>query len=294
VVIRGTASLSTIHLQASRIDGTLYSNGGDSKTAALASALDNSHLDMSHEARMARAKEQGFDTSVPLYHGTGNVFDAFSLDRGGEVSGSRAGQMGVSVSYLPEVANEYARRATGGSGDGSSVLPLFAKRGRSAGLTLEGSEKNHEIAATLGHTWDGGYDSVRLKNYTTEGVEKPANIMVLKNPNQLRSVNAAFDPARSNNPNLLAANGGDSKTAALAQAIQRATGQPDALGYYSQLDRVLADLKPTDTVTADTLAKRGVKAAELEARGLKDVLAGPAKVGDLQGRAGRSAVSTLV
>lgn len=58
----------------------------------------------------------------------------------------------------------------------------------------------------------------------------------------------------------------------------------DDLGYYSKLDEVLGTLKPTDTVTMDTLAKRGVKAAEIEARGLSPFIADGkgAKVGDLQ------------
>lgn len=42
----------------------------------------------------------------------------------------------------------------------------------------------------------------------------------------------------------------------------------DKLGYYSKLDEVLAGFRPTDMVTQDTLAKRGVKASEMEARGL--------------------------
>jgi hypothetical protein len=53
-------------------------------------------------------------------------------------------------------------------------------------------------------------------------------------------------------------------------------------GFYSHLDEVLSGLSPKDTVTLDTLAKKGVKRAELEARGLIPML-GPqgAKVGDL-------------
>lgn len=60
----------------------------------------------------------------------------------------------------------------------------------------------------------------------------------------------------------------------------------DALGYYSALDRVLASFKPTDTVTAQTLAQRGVKASELQARGLDGLLErGGAKVQDLIAKA---------
>ena len=40
-------------------------------------------LDMSQEARMARAAEQGFDTSKTLYHGTSNEFDKFKTNRAG-------------------------------------------------------------------------------------------------------------------------------------------------------------------------------------------------------------------
>jgi hypothetical protein len=62
------------------------------------------------------------------------------------------------------------------------------------------------------------------------------------------------------------------------------TRQVDDLGYYSKLDEVLGSLRPTDTVTQDTLAKRGVKAAEIEARGLSPFFAEGkgAKVGELQ------------
>lgn len=58
----------------------------------------------------------------------------------------------------------------------------------------------------------------------------------------------------------------------------RATGQAmrrelDSLGFYSKLDEVLGTFGPKDKVTTATLAQRGVKAAELEARGLGQMLA---------------------
>jgi len=46
-----------------------------------------------------------------------------------------------------------------------------------------------------------------------------------------------------------------------------------ALGYNSSLDIALDTLRPTDTVTADTLSKLGVKRAEIQARGIADLLA---------------------
>lgn len=64
----------------------------------------------------------------------------------------------------------------------------------------------------------------------------------------------------------------------------------DDLGFYSHLDRVLRSLGHSDTVTAQTLQKRGVKTAEMEARGISTILADgkSAKVKDLIETAGKS------
>ena len=178
--------------------GAVGSAGG-----RLAQTADNA-LDMSHEARMARAKEIGFDTDNILYHGTAADFDEFKLDLGGATSGSRAGSLGVSSSRSPEIANEFAERASLGTMENSSVLPLLHRSSKRGRLTLDGSEKNFEVAATLADSWDAGFDSVLLKNYSTPS-GKNGDVVVVKNPSQLRSVNAAFDPAKSDSANLLAA-----------------------------------------------------------------------------------------
>lgn len=169
----------------------------------MAQTADNA-LDMSHEARMARAKEIGFDTDNILYHGTAANFDEFKLDLGGATSGSRAGSLGVSSSRSPEIANEFAERASLGTMENSSVLPLLHRSSKRGRLTLDGSEKNLEVAATLADSWDAGFDSVLLKNYSTPS-GKNGDVVVVKDPSQLRSVNAAFDPSKSDSANLLAA-----------------------------------------------------------------------------------------
>ncbi|MCP6756675.1 hypothetical protein NL533_34130, partial [Klebsiella pneumoniae] len=51
----------------------LYSVGDDSPITP--------NLDMSKEARMKRAEEQGFDTKIPVYTGRYADFDAFNPDR---------------------------------------------------------------------------------------------------------------------------------------------------------------------------------------------------------------------
>jgi hypothetical protein len=73
---------------------------------------------------------------------------------------------------------------------------------------------------------------------------------------------------------------------------QAAAKEIDPQGFYSGLDEALKGFKPTDSVTADTLSKRGVKRAEIEARGMTDLLADgkAAKVSDLQDVAGKNRV----
>jgi hypothetical protein len=171
---------------------------------ALARALE-SELPMDQASRMARARDIGY-RSEPVYHGTAVDFDAFSLARGGEVSGSRAGSVGVSVSPDAGVANEFAALAAGETADGSRVLPLMYRTSRQGTLALDGTEKNFEVAATLQDAWSSGFDSVRLLNYSTPDGSSGKEVIVVREPNQLRSVNAAFDPARANSANLLASN----------------------------------------------------------------------------------------
>jgi hypothetical protein len=70
-------------------------------------------------------------------------------------------------------------------------------------MSLTGDEMNHEIAATLDYLWSQGYDAVMLKNYTSLGGKK-GDILVVKNPAQLRSPYAKFDPRQRNSRDLLA------------------------------------------------------------------------------------------
>jgi len=155
-------------------------------------------LSMAPEARLARAKEMGFRTDMPVYHGTGSEFSEF---RAVPTSAGPMDTPGVSVALSPEIANEFA--AARGSGPASpQVYPLYHRADRPVGLTLSGHEAHHEVVATLQNAFDRRYDSVLLRNYTSPGGIK-GNIIIVKDGNQLRSVNAAFDPARRADRNLL-------------------------------------------------------------------------------------------
>lgn len=161
-------------------------------------------LDLSPAARRLRADQTMRPETV--YHGTSapENFRAFDLSKGGQSSGSRAAAEGVSVSPSPAVSDEFALGGHGTPSEHSRVLPLRYRSDKQAQLQLDGTERNNEVAATLAHAWDQGFDSVRLLNYTSPKGLKGQEVIVIQNPNQLRSVNAAFDPAKRESSDLSA------------------------------------------------------------------------------------------
>lgn len=123
-----------------------------------------SHLDMSPEARLARAREMGFDTETTYYRGTNaNEVEA---------------RPNTWIAEDPAYSNSFA------SGNGGNVMPIYA-RGR---FMSPGYSKEEAIAA--------GFDGRRFGDGTVQVFD----------PKNIRSVNAAFDPAKSSSANLLAAN----------------------------------------------------------------------------------------
>ncbi|MGE0213963.1 MAG: hypothetical protein AB7S41_19920 [Parvibaculaceae bacterium] len=65
----------------------------------------------------------------------------------------------------------------------------------------------HEIAATLSYLWARDYDAVLIRNYTSPETGKKTSILVVKDPSQLRTPWAAFDPARRDSNDLLSVRG---------------------------------------------------------------------------------------
>lgn len=172
-------------------------------------------LDMSAEARQLRAKQLGFGTQK-LYHGTNKDFDAFSLEGGGRVSGSPVGKLGVSLSPDPEVASEFANLA---GSEGANVIPAVARSAKRGLIELDGSETNLEVAAAVRGAFDQGFDAIKLTNYTTPGGQTGKSMVLVKDPSQIRSVNAAFDPAKKASSNLLAGGSGAAVGLGIAGAL---------------------------------------------------------------------------
>jgi hypothetical protein len=75
---------------------------------------------------------------------------------------------------------------------------------------------DHEIAALLKGAWDRGHDAVTLRNYTSPG-GRSGDVLVVKDPAQLRDPNARFNPAKRNRRDLLAGGAGAAILAPLSQ-----------------------------------------------------------------------------
>jgi hypothetical protein len=160
-----------------------------------------SGLPMDRSSRMARADQMGFRRNIDLYHGTGNTFDKFKAV---PTNSGNLASPGVSSALDPAIANEFAMsRSLGNAQANPQVHKLWHRTDHPATLNLTGREKHHEVVATLRDAFDNGNDAVLLRNYTSPG-GKSGDIIIVRDANQLRSPNAAFDPARRNSRDLLA------------------------------------------------------------------------------------------
>lgn len=239
-----------------------------------------------HQERMRRASAAGFD-EAQVFHGTARDFDAFDLSRGGATTGaSGIGRLGVSVTDDAEVASEFASRAARGEA-GANVMPLRIRADKRGEIRLDGTETNLEVQATLQDAWDQGFDAVKLSNYTTPGGLTGRSMIVVRDPAQLRSVNAAFDPARRMSPNLLAGGAAaavglgmiseakaDETMGATAEDLRRRIG---AIGARSSADALKARISAAPATPSANFVAR-----EMAARGvINSFLAAPSASGDL-------------
>lgn len=159
-------------------------------------------LDMSHAARMARAKEMGFDTGKTWYHGSPNKFEEFDPSLSDDVglyfttdyktAANYNGPDGVIHEVYLRNNNPYVAYAeTDGAGSGK----FFSESGEI--LPFETNDEIASFARGRGHTsmeWPQG------------NLTEADNTIAVFDPRNIRSVNAAFDPAKKDSANLLASN----------------------------------------------------------------------------------------
>jgi hypothetical protein len=146
---------------------------------------------------MDRAKALGFGDDV--YHGTTKSFDAFDMSKLGS-SGSDALE-GVFTVTNPKVANEFIWAK--GSNEGGNVMPLRLRTSDpvKSSTVLDGTTGS-AAAKILKQAKRAGYDRV---DFPTNMLGSQGTTQVVFDPSRIRSRFAAFDPARVNESDLLAA-----------------------------------------------------------------------------------------
>lgn len=218
-------------------------------------------LDMSPEARMARAKEMGFDTDTPLYHGAGSPVEGFEPGRNAWFTDN------------PDLASATAAKLNGRSFDltdeqamaGNSVIPAFMRSDNMATLDFNAMTPDPETGLrrttydrAIQKAFDDGSEVVRVQNavdtplvasnktFDAMGitdpqgqVARPSNVYVTRNPANIRSPFAAFDPAQAGSANLLAADQVRSSMPAIVTEGMRSAGelnkapfQPEGIRAY--------------------------------------------------------------
>ena len=184
---------------------------------ALASGA--ARLEMDQASRLARARSLGFNVDRPLYHGTlAPDFPAFGTVPPWEAV-RRGRPPGIWTAENPAVASRLSeaevRSRLGLSPTSptpgllldqahSRILPLLARSERTAELTLPPRPDWGEVWNKIGGRFYEGYDSVRLQNYTMFPELGPQTIWAFRDPAQLRSRFAAFDPAKRDSSDLMA------------------------------------------------------------------------------------------
>lgn len=176
--------------------GDLSANAKSGAAVPLAAnALERAGADLPMDlaSRMARAREMGFDIDNVLYHGTrAGEFPEFSP--------SQSGTLGPGTYLTNSAANagDFARFASGDNGP--AVMPLMA-RGQMADM----AEYNALMDETLPYR-DAQREAIRILQDAGYSGLRSGNEVSVFDPRNIRSTSAAFDPARSDSANLLAAN----------------------------------------------------------------------------------------
>lgn len=182
--------------------------------AASALRAGRQALDMSQAARMQRARDMGFDTERVFYHGTGKDFDAFDVGKTGSSTDSGWYGSGVYLTPDPDIAAAYAKNEYLGYG-GGRIIPTHVRLKNPYTWTENDPipKNKKESDAVREGLMMQGYDGVIVPDFLD-----PSKIeeIVVFDPANIRSVNAAFDPAKRGSANLMYGIGGMALTGGYA------------------------------------------------------------------------------
>lgn len=212
----------------------------------------------SEAARLARAREQGYDVDRPLYHGTSNTFDEFA-----------SGRRNIYLTDKPEIADIYAfarhedgqRKHGNPTNAGPNVMPVYAKSQKPLVISDKGPDGSHgwvsdNLAAALGVENKGGaggyrglYDEARKQGYDIVEIKDmldlggPQSQFIPLSPANIRSKFADFNPADSDKSGLLLSKSDNplgTGINALAEAQSSTRQQAKAPGAEPSITAILA------------------------------------------------------
>jgi len=178
-------------------------------------------LPMDKASRDQRAEELGFDTDTVYYHGTDADFTEFKAMR------NELGFLNKAFYFSPDpnMANAFAKKLLAPTEGGARVIPVYLKFKKPLVLKY-GPEFIRKIKEIFGKTepkwlakaksfpsWASlllDRDIKALKAAGYDSILRPQNneVMVF-DPSQIRSVNAAFDPFRGDSADIMAMRIGD-------------------------------------------------------------------------------------
>ena len=185
-------------------------------------------LPMDQASRLARAREMGFDTDRVLYHGGNGPWlgDEFVPSNGGNLGG------GVYATENPRVASGYAERV--GSGDlmdGGHVTPFYARGPLASSANYdEALTKARGAGFSAQARYDEALNSLKDDGYAGIRGDDLGRVVNIFDPRNIRSINAAFDPAMKDSANLLAAN--PKEAAAVQAGVSLANDGPKGITAY--------------------------------------------------------------
>ena len=214
-------------------------------------------LDMSHEARMARADEQGY--TIEAYHGSWSDIEEFRYD---------SHKLGIHVGTISQAhdidtvtkkkrllrKSEYTE-ATLESDKGAVIYPLrvraqnplrlpdletwhlqdVVREVKKAGVKIP--DRYLSMSLVRQAIMDAGYDSIVYRN-DVEG-RRGEDSYIIFDPANIRSVNAAFDPAQSGSANILMQGGEVSAPVGFQDRIRR----EDFLQYETEQEPIAGEPK---------------------------------------------------
>lgn len=186
---------------AAEADGLKLAEGipNDAHAVAQANAVNMLGLAPDNTA-LDRANAMGFDTGMPIYHGTKADIPAFDLSKSGQNTG--IGANAIWATDTPDKAWYFANY--GGMTGTENVLPMYARSDFPRTINADGIENvlNRNGKQEIKNMLNNGNDQITLTK-SIDGDDIMGRVMAIKNPNQLRSVFAAFDPALKDSSNLI-------------------------------------------------------------------------------------------